>query len=334
MSRNASQQKNRPNSANPPVAVIGQGVIGLTSAVRLLQTGCQVVIYSQDEFSATTSMSAGAYWWPHQLYPEDRVRKWAADSLWEYRRLANIEGSGVHFELHRRYCVDPDECTYARDLLDSWTPIDGKALGLNCTDAYEVTLPVIDVPTFMPFLRNQIIQLGGEFRIQRLTTLEELFDTFSLIVNCSGIGARDLAADSTVFPIRGQVVRMTSSKLNHTSIRIYRNGPQFTLILPRTNDVVLGGTSQRDNWDTQPSDEETRQIILSCTEVAPDLSNAQFLDSHVGLRPGRSEVRLDAEYPTAGRTVIHNYGHGGGGFTVAWGCADEVCSLTSRQKEK
>jgi len=55
----------------------------------------------------------------------------------------------------------------------------------------------------------------------------------------------------------------------------------------------------------------------------------------VGLRPGRPAVRLEAERPgvggggAGGRPVVHNYGHGGSGFTVCWGCADEVAETVA-----
>jgi D-amino-acid oxidase len=47
----------------------------------------------------------------------------------------------------------------------------------------------------------------------------------------------------------------------------------------------------------------------------------------VGLRPARSEVRLEATTLADGRPLVHNYGHGGSGFTLSWGCADEVARL-------
>jgi len=49
----------------------------------------------------------------------------------------------------------------------------------------------------------------------------------------------------------------------------------------------------------------------------------------VGLRPSRKEVRLEIESLSSGRWAIHNYGHGGAGVTLSWGCADEVTRIVS-----
>lgn len=60
--------------------------------------------------------------------------------------------------------------------------------------------------------------------------------------------------------------------------------------------------------------------------LVPQLEGAEVLDVLVGLRPGRATVRLEAE-PCGAALVIHNYGHGGGGFTLSWGCAEDVLRL-------
>ena len=52
----------------------------------------------------------------------------------------------------------------------------------------------------------------------------------------------------------------------------------------------------------------------------------------MGLRPSRTEVRLEEEIIGSTR-VIHNYGHGGAGVTLSWGCADEVVSIAEARKE-
>lgn len=308
--------------------MVGQGVIGLTSAIRLAEAGFRVTVFARNDFDRSTSMSAGAYWWPHKLYPEHRVRRWAPDSLQVYRQLSQSPDSGVRLETHRRYCVDVDDCGYARDLLDSWSPISGSTLGLDCVDAYEVTVPVIDVPIFLPYLRSCAQQLGIAFIRRELTHPLELAPDFRLIVNCTGIGARSFSNDELVVPIRGQVLRMSApNRRDRTSIRVFRKEQHFTLVLPRTNDLILGGTSTSGDWNLTASDEDTAAILRNCSEVAPYINRCNLLETHVGLRPGRPEVRLEIEQVSEQLHVIHNYGHGGGGFTVAWGCADEAAGL-------
>ncbi|HEY2792992.1 MAG TPA: FAD-dependent oxidoreductase, partial [Micromonosporaceae bacterium] len=64
-------------------------------------------------------------------------------------------------------------------------------------------------------------------------------------------------------------------------------------------------------------------IVARCAAIDPRLASARVLEHRVGLRPSRPSVRLEAVAQN-GRTVIHNYGHGGSGVTLSWGCADDV----------
>tara|TARA_R110002096_G_scaffold104771_15_gene230747 strand:- start:3069 stop:4040 length:972 start_codon:yes stop_codon:yes gene_type:complete len=309
------------------VAIVGQGVMGLTCAHRLLKRGFSVKIFSKEEFTETTSLSAGAYWWPHKAYPEERVAKWAKTTYDEYARLQTLPESGIHFERHFRFCLDPDDSAYARTLVDEWEEVNGADYGVPCHEAFLVTLPVIDVPVFMPYLRDEVVRNGAQIQVQEIDNPTDLFPEFDLVVNCTGVWARHFAKDPEVFPIRGQVVRVSLPKDLRESTRLYQKEDEFTLILPRKNDVVLGGTAQEGDWSREPSESDTQAILERCRKLVPQLAQSEQLGVAVGLRPGRPEVRLELELPSTDQPVIHNYGHGGGGYTVAWGCADEVAQL-------
>lgn len=155
------------------IAVIGQGVIGLTSAACLLRSGFAVDIYSRETFSHTTSMAAGAYWWPHKAYPEERIAHWAKETYEEYRQLKADSKTGVTFGKHFRFCVDPDDSAYARHLVDEWQEVDGADYGIPCAQAYLVVVPVIDVPTYLPYLRNLVESDGANIFIKELSSPAE-----------------------------------------------------------------------------------------------------------------------------------------------------------------
>lgn len=310
------------------IAVVGQGVMGLTSALRLLENGFSVDVYSKEAFEDTTSMAAGAYWWPHKAYPRERVSKWAKVTYDVY--AAAPRESGIHFENHIRLCLDPDDGAYARHLVADWEEIDGAAYGIPTHEAYRLTLPVIDVPVFMPYLLNQLQRAGARFIIEELASPAALFPAYDLVVNCTGVWARQFVNDETVFPIRGQVVRLKLPDGLRTSTRLVQKEDRFTLVLPRTDDLVLGGTAQENDWDRQPREEDTRMIIDRCSAIVPEVGDCEVLGTAVGLRPGRREVRLELDTSSPDQPVIHNYGHGGGGFTICWGCAGEVAALASR----
>lgn len=315
------------HSQNQKVAVVGAGVIGLTSALQLRQAGYQVDVFFREKGSPKVSTIAGGYWWPHKAYPPERVARWSKAAYEYYRTLKDNPESGIHFRTHYRFCLDPDECAYVLDLVDNYEVFDGKARGVDCEVAYKVEVPVINVPVYMPYLEGQAHHAGISFIPKDLQSLSELADAYDCIVNCSGLGARELVGDHSVYPIRGQVVVVPSETLGTESYRVYsRNGP-LTLILPRGKDCVLGGTSQENDWNLSPREEDTHAILERCSQLIPELARLPILEIKVGLRPGRSEIRLECEKRPDGPPVVHNYGHGGAGFTVAWGCAQEVCQL-------
>jgi D-amino-acid oxidase len=106
------------------------------------------------------------------------------------------------------------------------------------------------------------------------------------------------------------------------------DGPNaLAYVLPRPDVCVVGGTSTPDKR-SDPPDLATREAILArCEALVPGLSTFPVVADHVGLRPAReSGARLEAE-SIAGGTVIHDYGHGGAGWTLSWGCAEEVRDL-------
>lgn len=107
---------------NKKIAVIGRGVCGLSSAIQLADKGYSVDIFSKDEPSKTTSMSAGAYWWQHKAYPKERVLKWSKVSYEEFKILAKTPESGISMQEHYRYCVVPDDSAYSVKVLDELCP--------------------------------------------------------------------------------------------------------------------------------------------------------------------------------------------------------------------
>jgi D-amino-acid oxidase len=156
-------------------------------------------------------------------------------------------------------------------------------------------------------------------------SLEEALSAAPVVVNCTGLGAGELANDGTMFPIRGQVVMVENPGVERFTLDAGEHGEEVMYVIPRSRDVVLGGTAS-ETWDERPDEESARRILARCASVEPALRHARVLRHAVGLRPGRPMVRVEREH-AAGGAVIHNYGHGGSGVTVCWGCAEEVLGL-------
>jgi D-amino-acid oxidase len=156
--------------------------------------------------------------------------------------------------------------------------------------------------------------------------VEEIPRDFDVIVNCAGIGARELARDSELEPHRGQVVIVP--KLDLAQAIVCDDAPLMYAI-PRTHDCVFGGTNSISE-NRAPSAADSTAIVSECSRIL-GIEAPPVIVVKVGLRPFRkSGVRLERERLSDGRTLIHNYGHGGAGFTLSWACAEEVCAFASR----
>ena len=298
---------------------------GLSCAVRLLEAGHEVEVIS-DRFSPdTVSDVAAAIWYPFLTAPADRADGWGVVTYAEMERLAEQESeSGVRMRDGKEYlreAVDPpgwsEDIAAFRILDDSEIP-EGYVFG------WQFRAPVIEMPLYMPWLRSRVEILGGSFVQSFVEDLNEV--SGEVVVNCVGLGARELCDDEEVRPARGQVIFIDQDP----GIGHFDQQPEsLTYTIPRGDVTVLGGTAQVDDWgmDIRPEDND---LILSKVEALwPQLDRSKIVGGTVGLRPSRSEVRLEVEY-IGERKVVHNYGHGGAGVTLSWGCAEEVVNLVSQ----
>jgi D-amino-acid oxidase len=158
------------------------------------------------------------------------------------------------------------------------------------------------------------------------------------IINCSGLGARELAQDN-VYPLRGALVRLRNhiglSEAHCVSHDAREAEPYFIFILPRGEDRILaGGIAEENQWDTDLALDHprVREMWRRCLEFYPALAGAKIDEVEpvrTGLRPLRAgNVRLESEPDSS---IIHNYGHGGSGVTFSWGCAREIVEKLSTE---
>jgi D-amino-acid oxidase len=158
-------------------------------------------------------------------------------------------------------------------------------------------------------------------------SLAEAADAAPIVVNCSGLGARALIGDHTVRPLFGQHVVLANPGLQQLFLEI-NTGPEWVCYFPHPQRVVCGGISIPDRWDTTAEPEITDRIVARCRRIEPRLAGAEVIETITGLRPDRPSVRVEAE-PLGRARCIHNYGHGGNGVTLSWGCARDVVRLVS-----
>jgi D-amino-acid oxidase len=132
--------------------------------------------------------------------------------------------------------------------------------------------------------------------------------------------------DPQVTPVRGQAVVVANPGISRFFVG-FGPGGDLTYCFPHGDRVVLGGTEQPGDWSREPDLRLARQIIAACSAIEPALHGSAVLEHRVGLRPARPQVRLEAVQSPDGVTVVHNYGHGGAGVTLSWGCAREAAEL-------
>jgi len=320
------------------VLVLGAGVIGLSTAVCLAEAGLSVTVAAADPPERTTSVAAGAICGPHLVGMDERVERWAKVTLASLAQLSHPElganelAGVVHtaagIAASRESDAAPPEVAEPADDLAACAP---GEVPPGYASAWRLTATTVAMPGYLDYLAGRFGRAGGRsafpVKIGRLSDASRLAPSARVIVNCTGCGARDLVPDPDVVPVRGQVVVAANPGITEFFVGTSSSDPgDLTYLLPHGDIIVLGGTEQPGNWSLDADPDTAAGIIAKCAAVQPALRDATVLEHRVGLRPARSQVRLEAQR-SGGLTVVHNYGHGGAGVTLCWGCAEDAAEL-------
>lgn len=305
------------------VVVVGGGVIGLTTAVVLAERGRRVRVWTRDPVERTTSVVAGALWWPYRIEPAASARAWALRSLEVYEELAaDPDRTGVRMVEGVLGESDLDE---ARAWLGGRLPeLRTVTAGEYAGSGLWARLPLVDMTVHLPWLRRRFTEAGGVVETRTVSDLAEV--DAPVVVNCTGLGARNLVPDPSVRPVRGQLVVVANPGIRTWVVSTGADG-EMAYFFPHPDRLLLGGTAEGDVWSTEPDPAVAEAIVRRCAALRPEIAGARVLGHRVGLRPARDAVRLEHEPLPGGRALVHNYGHGGAGVTVAWGCAEEAAGL-------
>jgi D-amino-acid oxidase len=307
--------------------VLGAGVSGLTTALCLLRAGWTVAMWAADPPEATTSAVAAAIWYPYRASPADRVVAWGRRSLEVFTALSSHPATGVVWregvELFRARAGEP----WWRDAVETVAHCAPEELPPGYADGWVFRVPIIEMPTYLAWLNEQFRAAGGTFERRRVTSLAEATEVCGLVVNCTGLAAGELADDLSLYPVRGQVVLVRNPGLERFLIdEAHPEG--VTYVVPRSGDCVLGGAADEGVWDAEPDPALADAILRRCVALEPRLAGAEVLGHKAGLRPARPTIRIEAERLDDG-WCVHNYGHGGAGVTLSWGCAEEAAELAA-----
>jgi D-amino-acid oxidase len=320
------------------VAIVGAGVSGLTCGVVFAERGHRTAIFAKEIGQQTTSGAAGALWFPYDVEPANKVIPWALETFRTLIDLAGSAESGVSIVELRQFSR-----TGAIQIPDWALPLGGRLLpssimssqvetsldqkSVEFAGGFVLNVPLMDTTIYLGYLANRFLKADGQI-IENVCfeKLEDVDPKFDLVINCAGIGARELAHDADLESHRGQVAIVP--RIKDLPYAVVCDDAPLMYAIPRTNDCVFGGTNDL-NDDLGVDSETTARIVAECSR-ALKIEKPNLLAERVGLRPFRkSGVRVERAHLRDGRTLVHNYGHGGSGFTLSWGCAEEVFDLAT-----
>jgi D-amino-acid oxidase len=316
------------------VAIIGAGVSGLTCGVVLAEHGYRTAIFAKDIGQQTTSSVAAAVWFPYHVEPAERVIPLALETYEVLLGLARFPESGISLIESRQFLrtgeiqipnwAIPLGAQRLSSVATGLWPVQDRAQrgGYSLKSGFSLRVPLMDTTIYLDYLAARFLKAGGEINANvHFKNLEDVDSKSDLVINCAGIGARELVRDHDLEPHRGQVA--IAPRIEGLSCAIVCDDAPLMYAIPRRNDCLFGGTNELSD-NLVPDHATTSRIVAECSRVL-NIEQPCVLAERVGLRPfRRSGVRLERDRLRDGRTVIHNYGHGGAGFTLSWGCAREV----------
>eukprot|EP01026_Neomeris_dumetosa_P052755 TRINITY_DN4685_c1_g1_i4.p1 TRINITY_DN4685_c1_g1~~TRINITY_DN4685_c1_g1_i4.p1 ORF type:complete len:333 (-),score=61.36 TRINITY_DN4685_c1_g1_i4:82-1080(-) len=324
---------------NPSIGIIGAGVIGLGSAAHVLKhhPNANVRIIADKFKNQTTSWGSGGFWEPYVMAdtPPHKIHEWGKLTFDNFLDINNSDAqqqSGVQRQQVRQYWTDgvSREAPFWSDIVFDFRMMEADELrsGLGrATSGWTFGSIVADQSYYMPWLMERLEAQGCKFQQGKLEKIDDLKEEgFDVIVNCAGIGTRQLVPDEEVYPVRGQVIRVKAPQVQGVWFI-----DETTYIITNTDTVVVGGTQQINDWNEENDQDNIDAILRKVCEVVPQLEGVEVVQAWAGLRPARKQVRLEKEIVQMGNgwdiKIVHNYGHGGSGVTLHWGCGFEAANL-------
>ncbi|XP_045918418.1 D-aspartate oxidase isoform X2 [Micropterus dolomieu] len=319
------------------VAVVGAGVIGFSTAVCVAEAlpFCSVTLLAEKFSPDTTSDGAAGILFAERFpdIPLERQKRWFKDSFNHLLAIAQSQHSaeaGVMLSSgwHIFKEVPADKKPFWSESVIGFRFMTEGELKRFPDHKFGQAFTTIkcECSSYLPWLEKRFRKAGGQVEQRMVKSLHELSNSFDIIVNCSGLGSKTLVGDNKVYPVRGQVLKVKAPWLQH----FIRDGDGKTYIYPGIHSVTVGGTRQEGDWRLQVDEGDTKSILVRCSRLEPSLSKANVLCEWVGLRPSRKNPRVEREeVHLQGRRlhVVHNYGHGGWGVTLAWGTALDALGL-------
>ncbi len=356
------------------VAVLGAGISGISTAVLLQYFGFKVTIYSPDTLSKNNSpyfasLYPSASIIPHSVYHPELISIFeASQSIFSTLLDSSFPGMKIHnhFELYTFDQVPPD---YAKLIPEFSLLSDGcwhpKHPTIKCAGGWSFDCYFADWNIYFPELVSQFLKNGGSTIFKKIdtNTIKDLKE--EIIVNCTGTGAHSLTDnESEPFILLGHLLKITGAPLlingegktvsyNFTPGKQYysdsRDNPLDVYCYPREDGWILGGSrfegtlDKNGKWVSRDAKSEAfpPQVLQLNSEIientfginALDFENIEHIHSYRYVRNKKKGLRLKPE-EKKDKLILHNYGHGGAGVTLSWGCAYRILNTILQEQGK
>ena len=253
-------------------AVLGCGAVGLATARTLQARGARVTIYARELPPETTSNVAGAQWWPSFVFDQDALTpafaaQYERAAHLAYQRFQTLPGTRYGVSWRRNYAAsdqrpvdgtdDPaislaDLCVECRQLSSRENPFPGLFVS-------QFDTMMIEPPIYLPAMLGDVRAAGGEVVVQEICGMRDILALRqSVIVNCTGLGAKSLFGDPELIPVKGQLtVLLPQPEVTYNALF------EGSYMFPRKDGVLLGGTEQRGVWTLAPDMAAEARILAS-----------------------------------------------------------------------
>ncbi|CAD6190921.1 unnamed protein product [Caenorhabditis auriculariae] len=338
-----------PSKASLKIAVVGEGVIGLNTATAIFELAQErgisppsIEIFHNKDFKDILSKNIAGLFRVDD--GSDINKKYGRDTFTRLAKYWRQHGgrSGVQLVSGHIISDNPEKLQAQRknygDIVYNYRDLDDRELHgpaslfdfpLNSSSqGIHYTAFTSEGLLFCPFLKKELIARGVKFTKRNLKNLNELGTKFDVVVNAAGLYGGVLAGDDAgnVFPIRGVLLRVDAPWQKHF---LYRDFGTFTI--PVIEGVAVGTVKQvNEIYPLEVTSKDKIDIAKRYIELQPSFKDVQLKSSYIGYRPGRKSLRVEKQERSVGSKkfkVVHNYGHGGNGFTLAYGSALHAAHL-------
>ncbi len=269
------------------VAVMGCGVVGLSTARTLQKKGYEVTIYTKDSYPNITSAMATGTWSPtSRLIKPDRVTPAFADMYQRacthsYRTFQRLLGLNHVVDWMDSYRISNGQSSrndYSNELRDKLitpdvdfypkgTPLKKKENPFKYADVSKSPTTIFNIPAYLKMLQDDFLLAGGKIQVKEFKKPEDVDALpFSCIVNCTGLGAQEIFGDEELMPVSGQLCFLIPQpELN------YRANMSGVYFIPRQDGIMLGGNGIDNNWDTTPDPDVRDKYLFALDEMMKNL---------------------------------------------------------------